>query len=164
VSAIGIPPAFAAGTVYREGEAGQHWLDRLRAVIASLCAEWDLVPDGTPTHDALGLVVQVWRGGEPAVLKVEWVNESTADEAVAFAAWNGEGAVQLLAARPELGALLLERLDGQRSLEDVEPDEAMAVAGHLFRRLAIPGPSAGYGEARRSIATDHRCARERSMR
>jgi streptomycin 6-kinase len=140
LSSIDIPEAFAAATISREGDVGRRWLKGLPSLVTSRFAEWQLVPDGAMTYGGLGIVVPVRRGDKLAVVKVGWVDESTADEAIALTAWHGEGAVQLLAARPELGVLLLERLDGQRSLEDVEPDEAMTVAGGLLRRLAIPDP------------------------
>ncbi len=89
-------------------------------------------------HGYLGLVIPVRRVEEPCVLKVSWTDEATAEEAMALAAWNGQGAVQLLASQPASGALLLERLDHQRSLNDVEIVEAVEVASHLLRRLSIP--------------------------
>jgi streptomycin 6-kinase len=45
-----------------------------------------------------------------------------------------------LAAQPALGAMLLERLDSRRSLNDVDLEEAVAVAGCLLRRLAVTAP------------------------
>jgi streptomycin 6-kinase len=78
---------------------------------------------------------------EPCVLKVSWTDEATAEEAQALAAWHGQGAVQLRASQPDLGALLLERLDQRRSLNGVEIVEAVEIAGRLLRRLAIPAPS-----------------------
>jgi streptomycin 6-kinase len=144
---VSIPDDFAAWVVQREGEAGRDWLEHLPALIETLCAEWNLILDeGKLLHGGLGIVVPVRRGDEPAMLKIGWLDESTAHEAQALAAWNGRGAVQLLAAQPEQGALLLERLDSTRPLATAEPDEALAVAGRLLRRLAIevgddPSPS-----------------------
>ena len=70
-----------------------------------------------------------------------WVNEYTAHEIAALSFWNGQGAVRLLEAEPHSGALLLERLDSQRSLHDVEVKSAVAIAGHLLCRLAVPAPT-----------------------
>ncbi len=74
------------------------------------------------------------------MLKIPWLEAATKDEAAALAAWNGRGAVQLLDAAPEAGAMLLERLDGQRTLSRVDLTQALAIAGRLLRRLAIPAP------------------------
>jgi streptomycin 6-kinase len=137
---IVVPREFAQATVTRAGEADRQWVDRLPSLVESLCQEWDLAIEGAPMHGYLGLVVPVRRAGEPCVLKVSWRDESTAHEALALSTWNGNGAVRLLAARPALDAMLLERLDSGRSLEDVALPEAVAVAGRLLRRLAVPAP------------------------
>lgn len=137
---ISIPAAFAARTVAREGDAGRAWLAQLPALIEQVVAAWNLQPDGPPMHGELGLAIPVrWRD-QRCVLKVAWVNESTRHEALALATWNGRGAVRLLAARPEAGALLLERLDSTHSLHGLALDAAVEVAGTLLRRLAVPAP------------------------
>jgi len=48
--------------------------------------------------------------------------------------------VQLLAAQPDIGALLLERLNPHHSLRNVELLTTAEVAGGLLRRLAVPAP------------------------
>jgi streptomycin 6-kinase len=48
--------------------------------------------------------------------------------------------VRLRAVEPALGAMLLERLDANRSLSAVGIEEAVEVAGRLLRRLAIQPP------------------------
>jgi streptomycin 6-kinase len=89
-------------------------------------------------HGYLGLVVPVRRQDELCVLKVSWLTQETRDEAEALLLWQGQGAVQVLAHEPEVGAILLERLDFGRSLQAVAIEEAVSVAGRLLRRLAIP--------------------------
>jgi streptomycin 6-kinase len=138
---IVVPEDFARGVVNEAGEAGRAWIDRLPMVIESLCAQWNLVVDGAPMHGYLGVVVPVKRGDESCALKVSWINESNAHEMLALSVWNGQGAVRLLESQPEIGAMLLERLDGRRSLEDVAIGEAVAIAGGLLRRLAVPAPN-----------------------
>jgi streptomycin 6-kinase len=136
-----VPASFASATIAREGEAGRRWIAQLPQLVGALCAQWGLAPDGPPMHGYLGLVVPARRGAERCALKVSWRDESSADEALALAAWDGQGAVQLLAAQPALGALLLERLDPQRSLEGEPLAQAIDTAGRLLRRLAIPAPA-----------------------
>lgn len=135
---IVVPEAFAVSTIEREGEAGRRWLADLPRLVATLCQRWGLTLAGTPMHGYLGVVVPVRRDAEDCVLKVSWRDESNLDEALALAAWQGAGAVRLLAVEPALQALLLERLDHQRSLNDLPIAEALMVAGGLLRRLAIP--------------------------
>jgi streptomycin 6-kinase len=137
---ISIPQKFAADTIAREGEPGRAWIADLPRQAAALCQRWNLAVDGAPMHGYLGLAVPVRRGQERCVLKISWLDESAADEAAALAAWNGRGAVRLLAADTACGAMLLERLNHRRSLMDVGIEEAIEVAGGLLRRLAIPAP------------------------
>jgi streptomycin 6-kinase len=139
---ISVPPAFAIATAIREGEAGRAWIAELPRLVEALIAEWKLAIDGAPMHGYLGLVVPVRYRAEPCALKISWIGESSADEALALKAWNGRGAVRLLAAKPSLGALLLERLSHTRSLQDIDIAEAVDIAGRLLRRLALPAPAA----------------------
>jgi streptomycin 6-kinase len=138
---IVVPEDFAESTVAREGAAGREWIDALPRTVESLCKQWNLVVDGSPMHGYLGLVVPVRRGRRMCALKVSWITESYTGEAAALAAWGGRGAVLLLEADLSRGAMLLERLDYTRSLNDLEIDEALGIAGRLLRRLAIPAPA-----------------------
>lgn len=137
---IAIPRAFASGVISERGEAGLQWLEKLPAKIEQYCALWNLVIDGKPLHGYLGLVVPVSRDKELCVLKITWVDDETRHEALALRLWAGEGAVKLLDSVTEEGVLLLERLDFTKSLAREDIDEAITIAGHLMRRLAIPAP------------------------
>jgi streptomycin 6-kinase len=136
---IVVPETFAINTIAREGVNGRIWVNNLPHLVESLCAKWNLVVDGLPMHGYFGLVVPVRRGDNLCVLKLSWVTRETQDEAAALLAWRGRGAVQLLAHEPLAGAMLLERLDFSRPLQDVAIEEAVVVAGKLLLRLAIPG-------------------------
>lgn len=137
---LAVPAAFVAATLKRAGEAGRRWIADLPGLVDRLCRQWNLEVDGPPMHGYLGLVIPVRRKGEACVLKVSLGDESSVDEALALAVWDGRGAVRLLAEEPTLGALLLERLDHRRSLGDLAIGEALTIAGQLLRRLAIPAP------------------------
>ena len=138
---IQVPDDFAADLVNEAGAAGQAWIDALPAVVGELCGKWGLTIGGAPMNGYLGLVLPVWRGDEACALKVSWPDESTVVEANALRAWNGRGMVRLLESDPVHVALLLERLDHRRILEDVEIGEAVGIAGDLIRRLSVPAPS-----------------------
>lgn len=133
-----IPEAFAAGVINEHGAAGRHWLADLPAKFKHYCQLWGLEPQGEAWHGYLGLVFPVRRGSELAALKLTWVDEETRDEAAALRLWGGRGAVRLLEAEP--GALLLERLQAERSLTDEPMDLALQVAASLLSRLSIPAP------------------------
>ena len=121
-----IPAAFAAGVVQAAGDDGRAWLAGLPAVLARLCADWSLTSEEPVRYGYLSLVVPVRRADERLVLRVSRLPHTVAREALALTAWRGRGAVRLRAARPESGALLLERLHGDRSLHDLPITEAVA--------------------------------------
>ncbi|MEV6753568.1 aminoglycoside phosphotransferase family protein [Streptomyces sp. NPDC051214] len=149
-TSIEVPEDFALGTVQREGERGQAWLATLPGLAAELLGRWDCEPAGAATHGQVGIVVPVRRryDGSPAVLKISFPHPGNAYEPHAFAVWSGRGAVRLYERDDARFAMLLERAGagaeaetGGGSLADVEDtDEAVAVAGRLARRLAVPAP------------------------
>jgi streptomycin 6-kinase len=145
-----VPPAFAAWTIDREGDAGRAWIERLPTLVEAACTRWDLSVDGSPTHGNVALVVPVRAAdGTAAMLKVSWVEDETEHEALALRSWAGVGAVQLLAATADDPGgsdagidpdrtLLLERLHGDRTLLTVADHEAATVAAaEVLARLHV---------------------------
>ena len=139
---IEVPAAFIESTVAREGSTGEAWISNLPNLVQQLCARWDLIVDGAPMHGYVGLVVPVSRAETPLVLKVSWIDRSSQHEVLALRTWDGEGAVQVVEALETEGAMLLERLDSEKSLEYHAMDDAVRIAGGLLRRLAVPAPKA----------------------
>jgi streptomycin 6-kinase len=134
---IAEPVEFAA----QSSVEGRAWIAALPALLDRLCRRWRLlVEDGVAARGYHGVVVPVRRGEERCMLKLTWPAERSVDEARALAAWRGRGAVLLLEADAESGALLLERLDATRTLDRLELRDAAQVAGRLLRRLAIRAP------------------------
>ncbi|MFC4015789.1 aminoglycoside phosphotransferase family protein [Nonomuraea purpurea] len=140
---ITVPTALKDSHVHYDGEAGRAWTAGLPALGERFLEEWGLRLDGEPRHGVVALVLPVVReDGTKAALKLQPVNDETAAEAVALRTWAGDGSVLLLDSDSETGTLLLERLEGDRSLADV-PDvmEALDVLTGLLRRLvAVPAP------------------------
>src|SRR5689334_20553491 len=79
------------------------------------------------------------RGRAHYVLKLVGDGHSAADEATALRAWDGNGAVLLVDEAPD--ALLLERLDPNRSLSDLKLTDALPVYASLLRELSVSAPS-----------------------
>ncbi|QGN35537.1 kinase [Microlunatus sp. Gsoil 973] len=117
---------------------GTAWLDSLPQRIRRQCEMWDLTPDGTPWHGSNALALPVRRQGEPYVLRLAPPDERTRDELAALDFWNGRGTVRQYAADPEAGASLLERLDGDRTLRQVDLEPAAEILGQIMGRLAVP--------------------------
>ncbi|WP_436845812.1 aminoglycoside phosphotransferase family protein [Streptomyces tibetensis] len=154
---IDIPRELAASQEKFNGEAGRAFIAALPEQTARFLGLWDLKPDGPPMHGVSALVVPVVRtaDGTPAVLKLQILDEESEGEPVALRAWDGDGAVRLLAHDEPTGTMLLERLDENRMLSHV-PDTHQAVVtiaellAHLTSFPAPPGMR-GLGDIARAM-------------
>ncbi|GHF52111.1 hydroxyurea phosphotransferase [Streptomyces mashuensis] len=141
---VEVPPAFVEACIRNSGEEGKEWVAGLPLLAAGLLERWGLVPDGGVRHGEASLVVPVRRpDGTPAVLKLQMPREETTAALTGLRVWNGDGVVRLLDHDPDSSAMLLERLDGARTLAAVEDDDtAMGVlAGLLARLTAVQAPA-----------------------
>lgn len=137
-----VPARFADELIGREGPSARAWLDAVPGLVRGCCHAWGLDLDGPVWHGYTGLVLPATRhDGTPAVLKISRLDPDTRDEPVALSTWDGAGAVLLLDSAPEHGALLLERLDPDRTLMTEPLDNAVEIAAGLLRRLAVPAPA-----------------------
>ncbi|CAA9269845.1 MAG: Aminoglycoside 6-phosphotransferase, putative [uncultured Chloroflexi bacterium] len=142
----------------RHNESKPAWLRDLPALIEQLAARWSL---GLDTHFPgihLNYVAPATRAdGTRCVMKVSRHVGETRNEIAALRVWDGDGAARLLHADPEIGALLIERLepgtmlselvDGEDSLESVDAgnaadDRATTITAGVLRRLWRPAPHA----------------------
>ncbi|MFC0436841.1 aminoglycoside phosphotransferase family protein [Kutzneria buriramensis] len=127
-----VPRRFVEATITREGEAGRRWIEALPELAAGVLARWQCAMSGPVMHGFVGVVIPAIRAdGQEVVLKLGFPANTA--EAVALAAWNGNGAARLLAS-DDSGAMLLERL------QPLEKPASIAEIGRLARRLAIPAP------------------------
>lgn len=139
-----ITPEFARNVEGAWGEDGARWLAGLPSTVRRIAADWDLTI-GAPFELSYHYVTAVTcSNGDPAVLKLGVpAGTSLAEEAPALAAFAGRGAVRLLRADLDRGALLLERvLPGWRA-RDLVPGrdhEATSAAVTVMRRLHVPPP------------------------
>src|SRR5688572_898700 len=124
-SPIVIPESLVTAQSRYGGEAGRAWLAALPEAARSYLDRWELTLDG-PSRSGMGaLVLPVRRpDGGPAVLKLQRRDGESDGEAIGLRIWNGAGAVRLLDDDPDTATLLLERLDGERSLATVPDDTA----------------------------------------
>ncbi|MGK5531838.1 aminoglycoside phosphotransferase family protein [Streptomyces sp. URMC 129] len=143
---ITVPAELVGYHVHFNGEAGRAWISGLPRLAARLLERWELTPTGPGHHGMVALVLPVVRAdGSAAALKLQPpADEERAGEPAALRAHDGRGAVRLLDHDPVSGALLLEALDGDRSLA-VHPDgdAALRVLTGLLGRLARTPPPPG---------------------
>lgn len=120
---------------------GRAWLEAVPAIYADRLAAWRLTPDlpaGREAHSGMwAVVVPVLRGRERLALKISRPFPEAAAEPAALSLWGGAGAVRLIDDDPPTGALLLERLDAGRRLQDVPFPQAAEIWGALVRELSI---------------------------
>jgi streptomycin 6-kinase len=113
----------------------------LAAVVERLCERWGLTLSGEAPKGDWNTILAASRRGVPCVLKIAGPEHNAIDEAIALEAWNGNGAARLLEADRDHGALLLERLDSDRTLRTAELATAAEIAGSLIHELAVPAPA-----------------------
>ena len=123
------------------GQAGADWLDRLPALVAEIEERWS-VRASEPFESSYHYVAPAVReDGSEVVLKLGVPNDDYHREADALRVFSGRGAVRLLKADPDRGAMMLERLKPGAQLENVPDDErAISIAAGLMKRLWRPAP------------------------
>ncbi|MHA7282357.1 aminoglycoside phosphotransferase family protein [Arthrobacter sp. TMS2-4] len=136
-----LPPSLLRSA--RTIAGGLRWTRTWHRLLVERLEDWNLDLDLCPGQAAwagrCAVVVPVLRrdGGPPAVLKLTIPHDEALPEPDALTLWDGTGAVRLLASsRPDY-ALLLQRLDGNRSLRDVPLDETPGPWGTVLRQLCL---------------------------
>ncbi|MGV9302557.1 aminoglycoside phosphotransferase family protein [Nonomuraea sp. NPDC003727] len=148
---IEVPAELAAHHLAYADDAGPEWTAGLPGLAGHFLDRWGLRPDGAPMHGVVALVIPVRQAdGTPAALKLQPATGENVGEAPGLRAWAGDGIVHLLddATVPsptsphQANALLLERLDGARSLDDLpDAEQALGILADLLARLvAHQGP------------------------
>ena len=156
---ITVPLSFRRMPRWRNDATGREWLDAIPERLETQCREWGLSVDGTVMHGSNALVVPVRRGEESLILRLAPPGDDVAAEADALRLWAGRGTVRLFAVDAENRAMLLERLDGGRSLASEPLEEAIIVLAGLINNLAVPVPPTVRGTD--EVATQHVEAFER---
>lgn len=143
LSASEIPQQLVSSYATGFGEEGRAWIAGLPALVAECLERWGLRRDGAVRSGQASLVLPVLRhDGTHAVLKLQMPREETAAALIGLRTWNGGGMVRLLDHDPASSSMLLERLDGARTLASVDDDDvAMGILAGLHARLvAVPAP------------------------
>ena len=136
-----ITTAFARRIIGAFGKEGANWLQRLPSILNEIANRWEISLQNPFDDMAYNFVAPViLKDGSEVVLKVGVPNPELYYEMDALRLFNGRGAVRLLQADLELGALLLERLKPGESLLHLENDEeATKIAGMVMRQLWATG-------------------------
>lgn len=137
-----VPADFRQRVVGAWDAAGAAWLEHLPQTIATCRKRWALTVDQPfPDLSYHWVAPATNAAGEPVVLKLGVPRAELAAEIEVLRLADGQGAVRLLDADPELGALVLERLKPGTPLALLPNDEeAAAVAAELMRQFWRPAP------------------------
>lgn len=137
-----LPPAFVAAVRGAWPADGPAFLAGLPSLLKLCERRWDLHVL-SPFALSYNYVAPAVRGdGSEAVLKLGVPNPELTTEIEALRLYAGAGAVRLIQADPELGALLLERVRPGAPLAEVsDDDEATAVAAGVMQKLWRPLPA-----------------------
>ncbi len=129
------------------GATGRAWVERLPALIESVCRDWKLKRLAHPYPDAQYNFVAPAEGqdGRDFVLKIGLTNLPEADlerETAALIAYDGQGAVRLIRSCTKRGALLLERAQpGTPLAQERDEEHATRTAARIMRTLWQPAPA-----------------------
>lgn len=133
------PSTLPIYTNLRATAAGRTWLDQLPALVAALTGQWSLMPAAPYPSGSCSWAAPVSRADETAaVLKLSWPHREAAGEAAALRAWNGDGAIRLLAHDPDRHALLLERAQpgtGLAAAENLAVEQRLDIGCGVLRHL-----------------------------
>jgi streptomycin 6-kinase len=118
---------------------GPEWADSLPSLVERAREQWQLDVGEPFEGGCTAWVAPAQRAdGSPCVLKIPYPDDESRHEPDALLLWAGDGAARLLERDEATRALLLERLLPGTSLLDLpDPDEALAVACGVLRRLWV---------------------------
>lgn len=136
-----LPPAFVANVAGAWPVDGPGFLGRLPALIETCARRWNLrvLPPFALSYNYVAPAVLA--DESEAVLKLGVPNPELTTEIEALKLYAGRGAVRVIAADAQMGALLLERVrPGAPVAELPDDDAATAVAAEMMRYLWRPLP------------------------
>jgi streptomycin 6-kinase len=115
------------------------WLRELPALVARMAERWSLTVEPHFADIRYNYVAPATRAdGTRCVLKLSRFVDESRNEIAALQLWDGDGAARLLEVEPDLGALVLERLEPGTLLTQVaqtDDDAATLIAAGVARQL-----------------------------
>ena len=132
---IPIPEQIATNS--RQTADGTAWLNGLPKAITDLKQRWSLIlsPPFEEEASCSWVAPCVREDGTPAVLKIGLPHMEAENEIDGLLFWDGDPAVFVLEAAPELNAMLLERCEPGTTLREHPENEQDQVIAKLLRRL-----------------------------
>lgn len=140
---IDLPDSFISRITGTYPEKGDAWLQALPDLLQDIQREWDLTILPPPLPLSYHYVVPCrTRDSQQAILKLGVPHQELTREINALQHFRGNGAVRLMKAQTDKGAMLLERLQPGHTLLAVDdPHQAAAIAADVAKNLWSPPPS-----------------------
>ncbi|MCU1369700.1 MAG: hypothetical protein JWO77_894 [Ilumatobacteraceae bacterium] len=132
---ITVPPALAW---LRGDPDGSAWLDELPRLVTGCADRWGLQVGAPYDGSSVSWAAPAVQDGRDVAIKVQWPHPECEHEAAALGAWDGHGAIRLLAHDPTRHALLLERCTPGARLAGRTDVDAVAVVADLLPQLWVP--------------------------
>jgi streptomycin 6-kinase len=139
---VDLPSQFVEKVHRIFGHAGREWLPSLPGILAQCEANWELSAFLPCPHMSMNYIAYVTTAdGTPAVLKVGVPHPELFTEMEALALYRGRGAVRLLNADRELGAILMQRVQPGTMLWQLGDNRRETeIAASLMAALPVPVP------------------------
>lgn len=139
---VPLPPAIVRRTFELYGERAVPWLESLPGLVAALERQWHITVTAPFPALSFNVVLEARTAdGRAVVLKIGLPTGEIAIEMAALQLVAGDGAVPVLYADAELGAMVLVRIEPGIPLRAVVDDaEATTIAADAMRRYWRPVP------------------------
>jgi streptomycin 6-kinase len=126
------------------GDRGRKWLPELPAIAARCRDKWDLCEGVICPNMSMNYIeFTTMPSGDPVALKVGVPHPELFTEMEALRLYNGRGAVRLLDADRNLGAILMQRLEPGTMLWELGDNRKEThIAASAMCQLPVPVPSA----------------------
>jgi streptomycin 6-kinase len=137
-----LPPEFVERVHRIFGDRGREWLPLLADIVARCRDKWGLSLGTITPHISMNYIeFTETDSGVPVVLKVGVPHPELFSEMEALRLYGGRGAARLLDYDPELGAILMQRLQpGTMLLEFGDNETQTVIAASVMRELFAPVP------------------------
>ncbi|MEE9254725.1 MAG: aminoglycoside phosphotransferase family protein [Pseudomonadales bacterium] len=138
-----LPPDFIQSVHRVFGDEGREWLSRLPELVAQCRARWAL-RDGVMSPDISMAYIEFTstEAGEPVALKIGVPDAELRAGIEALRLYAGRRAVRLVDADPEIGAILMQRIQPGTMLWQVGDNRAQTkIAATIMRELPVAVPA-----------------------
>ncbi|MBI2964894.1 MAG: phosphotransferase [Chloroflexi bacterium] len=138
---LSLPAAFATRVRDVHGERGRTWLAELPRLLEKCRNRWSLAVDPPVANLSYNFIAPARLiDGTEAILKLGVPHREFSCQIEALRLFDGRGAVRLIDADPDVGAMLLERAVPGDPLWDMGDEEAAPIVARVMKELWRPAP------------------------